>query len=1617
MYSLFNLVVMAENTDKKEQKKKPTYKFGQKEIDLNTYIYNLGTNLQDYVGRQKDWSEGQKEEFNRAYNQYIQGLIDQRDNGVDRFYTDDMGVITDKQGLLNNTDNDDIDPNGSEYYYDQNGNRITTDDYNLMKERKQKKFKTFSANREVAKYFNQIGKYINPVTSQEESKEESKEKFDLAKHGFINWWQKRNNPDGGEMDYLPYLNKDVYDPTTKKRARTNRLSYLSDELDSFLKEFNGDYDYSGGSYESAEQYKEALSNLLASMRDGTWDDSDKIAANKAGISEAFYNTFFTEDEHPGRTQSDINAENQKEQAALSQKEQDEWIAAQQKIFNDNNYQQTYHNPFYLGAINANYYTDAEGYNGDAFRSSFEEDSSAWNKFYDKKKKQLDVQGYLNEYLANPFNFEGKRAMAALIGSGYAKKLASGKYQGSYYIPQYDRDRRTNSALIYNPISGSMFYTFIGDIPDEWKRMTEQYKLDKGIIKAEDAYRFENGGVISIMQIGGGFDFNAWNEEDRQTNLKNRAKESGRSVRQQEAGERKPGGTTNAQNPEDGKLKATDVARIASSIADIGSMVTGFWNPAVSAGIGLGSTATTLVTDIAEDGFQWGDAGRALTNAGLDILGAIPMGVGAVSKKVKIARTLGRYASRALAAVSVASGLANSDNIIASINKMTESPKELTVDDWRNIAQGFGLLTGGIGAGLRKWKQVDVNTKNTKQDVVALEFADKQGNKRMFAFDGEDAKAIRQAQETGNVDEIKRLTSGKYEELRDMDLAVQTESKLQLPYKDGKWRSIREKVPVGAKVYDVIKGKNGPVAQTGKWDADVSIRKTMNEQTDLLKSKVDADVKAYQDALFEPMKTASDRKVKQIKRIEDEAIPQAEKRIKDKYTAAGVTDRNALETRVRELETIHSKRHNVNGSTVQSDYDLRLATQTQNIARRDQLVAQPTRTSAEEAELTALNEKINLEQQWLTNNSEPTLQSLQKQMNEVITNEKWLARLRGQVGDYKSKRKHTKEYDDFVRQYVTGTGDDAVIKITGLPHGRPDIELKAKEILDRYYKEGGSIDFSKIRKFGGGGNSSIRNTTSTANWYDDMFNTTAMTNFLASLNKTNYKQVNDLQDSWLANRNATGWNGNNSSLSFSDNVKTRQGVWNGLGLNEGITNAVNSGKIKPSGNSGDNSKNGYTDGFFGHQESLRHFGTADSWKGRESELKTLQETLAQNGLSYTLGEDGMYRIGELEQPQQITQQTSQQVSSNQSTNGSNNHGYTTPADDNETESENSFSINQIFNKRLGLPYDTLRMFVNDIYNRKVTDIQNSGQPFYQKTYDNIYEPITSDLHAETQGKQAHAQLSNIFSKARTSNIEDFLAGRLDAEVKGLQFEIDGAEKSNQKIDTTTVRNVATANEQVARKTNVANQNALSAHQFKENVKANNAAHASTQGNNIRAFLEQKEYYQRQEQEKNKAFQEQYALYDINQAATYDLKNQANKLGFSYDESDMIAYNKWINGTEWTSLNTQEQEGVNRMRQLARQVENTLIKQYKGISSSPWSNIRSFTSSTDANGGFNIKQTGEFKNGGSLKEKTKIRIANLKSEEADADRFQKSMEASMKRHQKLIDNLARNTYRLIDIEIVK
>ena len=53
---------MANNTETQKPKERVKYKFGQSDIDLTNYIYNLGTNVQSYLNS-KNWNDGQKQEF------------------------------------------------------------------------------------------------------------------------------------------------------------------------------------------------------------------------------------------------------------------------------------------------------------------------------------------------------------------------------------------------------------------------------------------------------------------------------------------------------------------------------------------------------------------------------------------------------------------------------------------------------------------------------------------------------------------------------------------------------------------------------------------------------------------------------------------------------------------------------------------------------------------------------------------------------------------------------------------------------------------------------------------------------------------------------------------------------------------------------------------------------------------------------------------------------------------------------------------------------------------------------------------------------------------------------------------------------------------------------------------------------------------------------------------------------------------------------------------------------------------------------------------------------------------------------------------------------------------
>ena len=247
--------------------------------------------------------------------------------------------------------------------------------------------------------------------------------------------------------------------------------------------------------------------------------------------------------------------------------------------------------------------------------------------------------------------------------------------------------------------------------------TRQYKetsmlVNDALRRIADAYydstrtpKKENGGIL-YMQFGGTYsavaNYNNYQQQRAQEKktkeeeeVKQKAESKGRTVEEQQTADRKPGSITS------GDWTGDDYTRLASIVADIGSIGAAYI-PGVgtiaSAGLGIGSSLANYGADLSENGFKWGDLGNLAVNLGLDTVGLVP-GFGSVAKGSKILKTAAKYLPRVLATVS----LANAPEVYQSVKKAMTPGADLTVDDWRNIAEGFKMVLQG-GKGIKRTAQ-------------------------------------------------------------------------------------------------------------------------------------------------------------------------------------------------------------------------------------------------------------------------------------------------------------------------------------------------------------------------------------------------------------------------------------------------------------------------------------------------------------------------------------------------------------------------------------------------------------------------------------------------------------------------------------------------------------------------------------------------------------------------------------------------------------------------------------------------------------------------------------------------------------------------------------------------
>ena len=721
---------MANNTETQKPKERVKYKFGQSDIDLTNYIHNLGTNVQSYLNS-KNWNDGQKQEFMNAYNRYLTGLQDQLANNTNRFTTDDFGSIIDSTGALSNTDNDDIDPVGSEYYYDDKGNRITTDDFNALKKRKQKNYNTFSANREVATYFNAIG---NALRSKQPTKEQTSNAFDLSKHGFLADWTRINNPAGGNLNLDPYLEKDAVDEATGKRGTTNRAAYLKEQIENYINNI-GDYDFSSTPFKDRNTYVSRLRAAAENLGNG-YNSEDVIALNQAGIGNEFLSKFFsTGAEEPQAKQSEL--ERQAEQSAqelaqrgrddelravIEEEKQDQYNRQRDAFFADYQKQNPFNSTIKSQAIalsynpNAMYDRAATKYGVD--RSNTEALQSAVKEYINFPQLAAAIRG--KEHI-----LQGQKDVTAahiannLDWAAQSNLLTDKIGDTGYYIVPGSENYDNWSYIAYNPITRhyeeqSML------LNEELKKKMAYAEYDR---RNKDVQKHQLGGLLKYTEE---YQKKAQKEAEKQQRIDQKVEETGKTREQVEAVERRP--------IEEG-FSTIDKVRLGTAAADAISAAAAFipgYGTVASGVLGIGSTLTNIGADIADESMSgWDVAGNALYGLGMDVVGLIP-GMGATGKAAKIVRVLKPVSKLAMRTLQ-AYGMVHSAD---AFNKLMSNPSDMSADDWRNLVTGLQAISGE--ARYKGGKRA-VSRATTQRDVADV----KTSTGRMATISKEDLDKLRE----------------------------------------------------------------------------------------------------------------------------------------------------------------------------------------------------------------------------------------------------------------------------------------------------------------------------------------------------------------------------------------------------------------------------------------------------------------------------------------------------------------------------------------------------------------------------------------------------------------------------------------------------------------------------------------------------------------------------------------------------------------------------------------------------------------------------------------------------------------------------------------------------------
>lgn len=1645
------------------------YKFGDDELDLNDYIRNLNHNYQSYVNSQ-NWNEGQRQEFRSAYDNFLKGLQDQLANNTNRFSTDFSGSIIDSTGQLSNTDNDDIDPVGSEYYYNDKGDRITTDDLNTMGKRQQKKYSTFSANRQVATFFNKVGTALRDARKNKPTTQNQSNAFNLSKHGFLANWTTANNPAGGEFNLSPYLEKDTLDETTGLRGTTNRAAYLKEQIENYLNNV-GNYDFSGTPFKDRETYISKLRAAAQNLENG-YNSEDVIALNQAGIGNEFLSKFFATGAEQKKTEVQQAAEDlmkiqqqQQAQKIIDRRNQLQYEADRDKFFSQ--YQAS--NPFQSREPSIPLplsYTrqaveeaaikkfNADPNNKEAVREAIRQyiNIPQLSKFIRGKSNLIlqDGTDITAQHITNNLDLAAQADL--FINPMYLDEQGKSILPNGYYVLPGSEDYDNWTYIAYNP-NTRQYQEQSMLLNDELKKRMAYSEYDKRNKKSNEAQKHQLGGTFKDMESRR----NKAQEEKQKVEQKSYA--TGRTKEQIESDQ--------APHTEWSKADLLRLGAIGGDVASLIASMTGVGSVA-SAGIGMTSTAANQAADMAEGMGFLESLGNNAVSYGLDALSLIPFARAA--KIPKTTKAIAGFAPKLMAIISTAQGISNAPEITKSLSKLNSS-ESLTVEDWRNIANGIQIVLGGTAATHRASKaKSHVDAARTNDEWLKTE----QGYRRISE---QDMKKLREAATIKEQNTIlspynvtlaesrKRFGLGKGKGKADItsenyyydfDKPVTTYSgdlPIQHTFGPGeKWLGTRNipslRIPavrdaynrvIHPQAYNRAKGK-ATEGNKQRSTFDISKLRELSSQTGKLTSQEIATinrqrVKSGKGKLTEQeIQTLNQRRQNRASDGTDNSFQARLQRYKDAKREGKFTSVEDDIKRAKDELAEATRQQRLAVPTGQGEIVSPDANQARFIMGFSRAIptVNPSRPPISNPPAIIPKQQVRIEQpQQSPFNYDRIREGLARaersarlQSEEAYRNVRQAFNLYG-APQYKRPLTGAayKAKQDMYNRLFNQRRYDVIeaFRNRELPHRQSNKKKKTSRDDRRTVKreDGGTLDLVRVRKF--------QNAGKFPEWYSKLYKFQNLTGWNNSLNQSlagpsitnenvGHYRAGDLNEAYTKNNSYTS----NPNLVGQDLQSYYDSSFKGKSLDDYVS-AYNANAAKIRGywdqertykQSGAQEHNRLFKNMFGNRSD----NSNNVWNiGYDSNLEDIV------GSSTWLR-----RMDRYEKEFDNLSDEEKKSRIHKIDLGDGNFGYVykkangdiavwnqpeTPATSaiqpsQEPSDDNKQNKSFFSNINPTIAYGLPRAVYADRMNRRITDLAKESVVPLLKDPFEVHRYTRSDLDAEMQGERNYANLRRLASRPITSDGSLQTATQLQAEVQGQEARTAGKEKSNQVQRQYDELAWQQEKENAANRHETAMFNRAQQWGADQDKSKYEQAYLAKKFNIWDVVGQQLEYDERVKQWENKALTDNFARSDIHNAVNY----APNEYGAGLSAEELSVWNKVLSGTNPSSLQPNEFNQYRLAMQKVSRVENEQLGQHYNIPNTRWSG-KSMQSIPE--------QISIIKKGGvvSAKNGSKIAVAGIEAKTADAERFQKQIKETIDRNEKAIDRLSKSLYGIIKASMIK